>query len=146
MPFEDLETITKANMPPQASLSYMRQIRKGKEIDRDKVKPKLILTLPTSIVISKCEKFCIQIGSGQDFGKMRVIGMKKGVPGKGVKPSEFKSYLVLRFGYVPKFGDEIFDGMKCPIVRIDDDTYEIALSFNPLAQEEVPTVPLRKRA
>ena len=29
--------------------------------------------------------------------------------------------------YVPRFGDDIFDGMKCNIVRIDEDTYELTI-------------------
>ena len=123
MPFEVLETQTKGNEPPMASLSYMRHVRKGKEIDRGKVKPKLIITLPTVICISKKKRFYILVGTGQDCGKIRVVGTNE--ERKGVKPSEFKSFLVLRFGYVPALGDEIFDGAKCDILRVDEDTCEI---------------------
>jgi hypothetical protein len=126
MPFELLETQTKDNMPPMASLSYLRHVRKGKEMDRGKIKPRLTVTLPTKICISKQKKFAIYVGTGTDRGKVRVCGLKPGVPG-GVKGTDFKSHVIIRFGHVPKLGDEIFDGIKCPIVRIDDDTYEIAV-------------------
>lgn len=126
MPFEVLETQTKENMPPTASLSYLRAIRKGKEGRADKIKPKLTVTLPTVICVSKCKKFRILVGTGQDRGKLRIEGLKPGIPG-GVKGTDFKNHLVLRFGHVPKLGEEIFDGVRCPIVRIDDDTYELTL-------------------
>lgn len=123
MPFEVLETETRGNETPRASLSYLRHVRKGKEMDRAKVKPKLIITLPTVICISKKKRFYILVGTGQDSGKIRLVGTDE--ERKGVKPSEFKSFLVLRFGYVPALGDEIFDGAKCDICKISEDTYEI---------------------
>lgn len=141
MPFEVLETQTKANMPTTALLSYLRHVRKGKEADRGKVKPKLIVTLPTAICISKKPKFAIYVGTGSDRGKVRICAIAAGVPG-GIKATDFKSFLVIRFGYVPRFGDEIFDGIRCPIVRVDDDTYELTVGVELLAAEE-PAMPLR---
>lgn len=134
MPFELLETQTKENMPPMASLSYLRQVRKGKEMDRGKVKPKLTVTLPTVICVSKCKKFSIFVGTGTDRGKVRICGLKPGTAG-GIKATDFKNHLIIRFGFVPRFGDEIFDGMKCPVARIDDDTYEIKVDLDLLAAE-----------
>ena len=142
MPFELLETQTKENMPPMASLSYLRSVRKGKEMDRAKVKPKLIVTLPTSICISKCKKFAIFVGTGADRGKVRICGLKQGAVG-GVKATDFKSHIIMRFGFVPKFGDEIFDGMKCPVSRIDDDTYEIKVDADLLVAVDVPDMKLK---
>jgi hypothetical protein len=148
MPFEELETVRKDNMPPAALLSYMRQVRKGKEMDRGKIKPKLIVTIPTVICVSKCEKFIVQVGTGADKGKMRIVGVKKGVPGKNaVRGTVFKTAIIMRFGHVPRFGDEIFDGVRCSIVRRDDDTYEITLPDDfSLADEAPVALPLRKSA
>lgn len=126
MPFEILETITKQNAAPTAKLSYLRHVRKGKEMDRSKVKPNLTVTMPTTICLSKAEKFQIFIGSGVDSGKLRICGLKKGVPG-GVKAKEFKTHIILRFGYVPTLGDEIFDKVECAIVRVDTDTYDLTV-------------------
>jgi hypothetical protein len=134
MPFEELETETKANMPPMASLSYLTGKRKDSK-NKGIMKPKLIVSLPTSIVISKCEKFVIQIGTGQDFGKLRIVGLQKGVPGKGVSPTDFKAHIMLRFGHVPCFGDEIWDGVQVPIVRVDDDIYDLTVPREILPQE-----------
>jgi hypothetical protein len=123
MPFEVVETETKDNMPPTALISYMRARRKGgAEYDRNKVKPRLTITVPTSIFISKAERFLLLVGTGADAGKARIKATKDK---KGVKPSEFKAHLILRFGHVPKLGDEIFDGERCAIRRVSDDEYEI---------------------
>jgi len=127
MPFEVVETVTKENMPPTVLISYMRPKRKGKdaECDRGKVKPKLTMTVPTSIFISKAETFLLLVGTGADAGKARIKASKDK---KAIKPSEFKSHLIFRFGFVPKLGDEIFDGERCAIRRLTDDEYEIDAS------------------
>jgi hypothetical protein len=130
MPFEDLETHTKANTPPMASLSYLTHARKNpakpRKAGAPPPKPKLLVTLPTAVCISKCKKFSIAIGTGADSNKLRVTGLKQGVPG-GVSPHDFKAYIKLHFGYVPRFGDDIFDGVKCTIVRVNDDTYDLTI-------------------
>jgi hypothetical protein len=128
MPFEIVETETKDNMPPSALVSYMRPVRKGKAADgdRSKVKPRLTITLPTVVCIAKSERFLLLLGSGEHAGKIRVKGTRDK---KGVKPTQFKSFLVLRFGHVPKLGFEIFDGERCKIVRIADEEYEIEAPF-----------------
>lgn len=126
MPFEVLETQTKDNMPPTALISYMRPGKKkgGADFDRNKTKPRLSVTVPTSIFISKAEKFVLLVGTGADVGKARIRAAGKSDKA-GIKPSEFKAHLILRFGYVPKLGDEIFDGERCDIRRISEDEYEI---------------------
>lgn len=123
MPFEVMETETKDSARPLASLSYMRHVRKGREMDRSKYKPKLIVTLPTVVCISKKERFEIMVGTGEDQGKVRIAGTadKK----RGVKASDFKNYIILRFGYVPALGDEIFDGVKVAVEKISEDVYEL---------------------
>jgi hypothetical protein len=149
MPFEELDTERKDNMPPTALLSYLRAVRKGKEMDRAKIKPRLIVTLPTVFCTSKCEKFTISIGSGADHGKMMITGVKKGVPGKNaVTGKVFKTTLVMRFGYVPKFGDEIFDGVRCKVTKMDDDHYVLIVDEADIKSLpfEAPAVPLRKTA
>ena len=145
MPFEIIETVTKDNQPPMASVSYMRHVRKGKEMDRSKIKPKLIVTLPTVICISKCKKFRILIGTGADRGKIRIEGLKQGVPG-GIKATDFKGYIMLRFGHVPSFGDEIFEGVKCPIVRVDEDTYDLKIPEGLVLAIPTTATPLKKLA
>jgi len=99
----------------------------AKDFDRDKVKPRLAITLPTVVCIAKSERFVFLLGTGPDKGKVRIRGVGKDK--KGVKPHEFKSHLILRFGYVPKLGDEIFDGERCALRRISDEEYEIDAPF-----------------
>lgn len=127
MTFEIAETETKDNMPPTACLTYMRTKRKGGgAFDRDKVKPRLSVTLPTVVCIAKSERFLLLLGTDADAGKIRIRGTKEK---KGIKPSEFKKHLILRFGHVPKLGDAIFDGMRCPVRRVSDEEYEIDAPF-----------------
>ena len=149
MPFDLLETQTKATMPPMASLSYMRGRKASHDDSGDdegtpKIRPKLIVTLPTTVCITQAERFAIFIGTGEDRGKIRICGLKKGVPG-GVIGTTFKQHVMLRFGFVPKFGNESFATVKCPITRIDNDTYEIEVPPEILA-DSIPQIPLRKRA
>lgn len=133
MSFEIAETETKDNMPPTALLSYMRPKRTAKnpakagDYDRSKVKPKLIITVPTSLFIAKSLRFQLLFGTGADAGKLRLKGVKDGK--HSVKPTEFKAHLLLRFGHVPKLGDEIFDGERCPLKRLSDEEYEIEAPF-----------------
>jgi hypothetical protein len=130
MPFEVLETESKDNMPPTALVSYMRPKgragKNGAAYDRSKIKPRLTITVPTVICIAKSERFMLLLGTGSDKGKLRIKGTKDK---KGVKPTEFKSHFVMRFGHVPKFGDEIFDGERCPLRRLSDEEYEIDIPF-----------------
>ena len=126
MPFEIVETETKDNMPPTATLSYMRSPRASAKGGADAKKPKLIVTLPTVICIAKSERFVLLFGTGADAGKIRIRGVKDK---KGVKPREFKAHLMFRFGFVPKLGEDIFDGERCKLTRISDEEYEIDAPF-----------------
>jgi len=123
MPFDELETITKANEPPTASLSYTRHHRKG-QLPKEGTRPKLIVTVPAVIMISQAKLFRLFVGTGEDEGKLRLCGVPPGTKG-AVKGTDFKSFVVIRFGYVPRFGDEIFDGVRCEVVRVTDDSYDL---------------------
>lgn len=129
MPFEELETITRDNQPPTALVSYMRSTGRGGVGKTDPAKkPRLSITLPTSICgIGKLKKHQLLIGSGADKGKLRLKGVAAGKAG-GVKPSEFKTHFIWRFGYVPKLGDEIFDGERCAVRKIGDDEFEVDIN------------------
>lgn len=126
MPFENLETITKQNMPPMAKLSYMPpSVRGGKsasKLARDP-KPQLIVSIPTTVCgTAKAKAFTLLLGSGADAGKLRIKGVK--VLG-GIEPKELKNAFIFRFGYVPKLGDDHFDGEHRPVRKISDDEFEI---------------------
>ena len=133
MPFDVAEIETKENRPPQATLSYMRSKARGKsakplsEAQRDKLargKPQLHVTLPTTVFISKKEHFVLMFGTGQDAGRLRIKGQnaKNKV---SVVVRDRKHSAMFCFGYVPKLGDDIFDGERCALRRISDDEYEI---------------------
>jgi hypothetical protein len=122
VPFDDLETITKIGGPPKATISYMRSGRKGTTNTERKGQPRLIVTLPTTICgTGKMPRHKVLIGSGEDEGKLRIKGVAEG----GVKPAEFKSHFIWRFGYVPRLGDEIFGAQTCAARKVDDDEFEV---------------------
>jgi hypothetical protein len=126
MSFENLETVTKLNMPPMAKLSYMPPQGRGKSVGKVKAekKPQLILSLPTTICgTAKSKTFVLLLGSGADRGKLRVKGTAK--KEQGVEPKELMHAFVFRFGYVPKLGDEHFDGEHRPVRKISDEEFEI---------------------
>lgn len=124
MPFETIETFTKTNMPPTAKISYMRR---GSDPD---AKPQLVISIPTTVCgVAKAEKFVLMIGTGADLSKIRVRGLS--IPGtEGIMPKELKNAFVFRFGYVPKLGDDIFDGERRPVKKITDDEFEITVPFS----------------
>jgi len=127
MPFENLETITKQNMPPRAKLSYMPTQGRGKNGGkaRGDAKPQLIISIPTTVCgTTKAKAFTLLLGSGADRGKLRVKGVKKDAGG-GIEPKELMHASVFRFGYVPKLGDDHFDGEHRPVRKISDDEFEI---------------------
>jgi hypothetical protein len=146
MPFEDLETVTNENAAPTATLSYLRHIKKDNVAARSRVKPKLLITVPTAIFITKKERFMLQVGTGAQKGALRIKCVAKGVPGAVAKGTDFRNHVKLKFGYVTKLGDEIFDGMKCAFTRVDDDTYEIKIDLEALYAEDQKAPTIRKVA
>jgi hypothetical protein len=124
MSFEALENVTKRDMPPRAKLSYLRPTGRGKSAgkSRDEVQPQLLISIPTTICgTAKAKTFVLLLGAGTDAGKLRVKGGKD----KGVEPKELKHAFVFRFGFIPRLGDEIFDGEHRPVRKIGDDEFEI---------------------
>lgn len=127
MPFETLETITKQNMPPSAKLSYMPppgpRGKNGGKLARDP-KLQLIVSIPTTVCgTSKAKTFVLALGTGKDAGKLRVVGCAKNE--KGVEPRQLMHTFVFRFGFVPKLGEDHFDGEHRPVRKIGDDEFEI---------------------
>ncbi len=125
MPFENVETITKQNMPPTAKISYMPPAPRGKNTRRNEdAKPQLVISIPTTICgTAKSKTFQLLVGSGADAGKIRIKGSK--TKDVGVEPKELMHAFIFRFGYVPKLGDDHFDGERRPVRKIGDDEFEI---------------------
>jgi hypothetical protein len=124
MPFEDLDTITRHNQPPQATISYAVAQRNGKS-KADK-KPKLTIAIPTTICgTSKAKAFKLQIGTGAHAGKLRIAGIAAKDKAAGVEPSQHAHFFRWNFGFVPKLGDDQFEGEKRPVIKITDDEFEI---------------------
>ena len=122
MSFAPLETYTKRNAPPTAKITYLRGCRGEKP--KPDAKPQLFISLPSTICgAAKAKTFALLIGSGEDAGKLRIRGCNS--EDDGVAPTELKRAFVFRFGYVPKLGDEIFDGGRQPARKISDDEFEI---------------------
>lgn len=126
MPFENLETISKQNMPSMAKISYMPPQTRGKsasKLARDP-KPQLMISIPTTVCgTAKAKTFVLQLGKGADAGKLRVKGAAK--TQDGVEPKELRHAFVFRFGYVPRLGDDHFDGEHRRVRKISDDEFEI---------------------
>lgn len=134
MPFEIIETITKKNAPPEATISYMPNFQKPKpgRAQKGDRKPALRITLPTTICgVSKSKMFFLQIGTGADAGKIRIAGEvskpfgSAKAPSEGFEPAQLQHVFRWNFGFVPKMGDDHFDGEKRPVRRITDEVFEI---------------------
>jgi hypothetical protein len=139
MPFEELETITKANAPPEATVTYDFAQKKGTVRKADK-KPRLTISIPTTVCgIAKSKAFKLLLGSGEDAGKLLIRGElfyrtakeaqdgKKPVPG-AVAPSEHAHFLRFNFGFVPKLGEEeTFEAQRCPVRKVSDEEFEITV-------------------
>lgn len=128
MPFEEIETITRGNEPPSAKITYLRGAHKGSKNVEGK-KPKLVITVPTTICgVSKSEKFALLIGTGSDAGKLLIRGANKnGTKNAHVEPTQHKHYFRFNFGFVPKLGDDIFDGGAVPVRRLSYEEFEITV-------------------
>lgn len=126
--FEEAETISSSHKTPMATLSYMRP--KSRKTGQNKVgsKPQLHITIPTVLCgTSKSDRWVIMIGSKENKGKLRVQGVPKSDKSeKGIEPTQLKHCFRWNFGYVPKLGEDIFDGGHCPIKKISDEVYEIS--------------------
>lgn len=130
MSFEVLETEPGEINHPTALISYMRPVQRkpksgsAKVYDRTGVKPQLIVTLPTSICgVGKSPSHVFMLGTGPDGkGKARIKG--SAAP-KAVKPKEMKHSFTWKFGYVPKFGDEIAAQERVLCRKIGDNEFEI---------------------
>lgn len=127
MPFEIVETVTKANSPPLATMTYMRSSRtKG-----GKSQPRLTITIPTTVCgVSKSDYFILMIGNGDDAGKVLLVGERsllfpKKPSGSQVKVAQLKHAFRWCFGFVPLLGEDIFDGERFPVKRNEDETFEI---------------------
>lgn len=139
MAFEELDIVTKHNVTRTAKLSYMRHVRKDKngEPDRRKLetaKPKLVIYVPTAIFISHAKAFRILLGSGPDAGKLRIQAGKPDDK-NAAKPKDQKNCVRLDFGYVPRLGDECWDGVESEITKVTDDVYDLTVPAAVLAGE-----------
>ncbi len=159
MPFEELET--KANSPPQATMSYLLGTHKGKT-PKANARPKLVICIPTTICgVSKSATFRLLVGTGVDAGKLLVRGdlkdparAGKGISDGGVEPSQLKHYFRWHFGYVPKLGEDRFGPDKYAVRKVSDEEFEITVPkswFEEAAGvvaddvDDVPMIPLKRR-
>lgn len=130
MPFETIQTHAKGNEPPTAKLSYMRPQRNG--VTKKDAKPVLRITIPTTMCgTSKSATFVLQVGTGDDLGKVRVAGITgKAGDGSlaGVEPKQTANAFIWNFGFVPLLGDDIFDDERGTITKIDGETFEISVT------------------
>lgn len=132
MPFDELDTVTKENMPPTAIVSYLRFKRKDKVAHG---KPRLQVYIPTVACTTKAERFKVMLGSGADKNKLRIVALPRGDKG-GILATTMKFMVRMNFGFVPRFGDEGFDGGRCALAKINETTFDITLDFDPLSEEE----------
>lgn len=128
MPFDDLDTITRHNQPPTATITYAVAQRNGKS-KADK-KPKLTIAIPTTICgTSKSKTFKLQVGTGDHTGKLRIVGIpektKSPPASPGVEPSQHAHFFRWNFGYVPRLGEDQFEGERRPVTKISDEEFEI---------------------
>lgn len=133
MPFEELETLTRQNMPPQATISYDYAHKKGNGVRKPDAKPRLTISIPTTLCgTSKSKRWIVQVGTGDHVGKLRIAGellglsIKRAAAERGVEPSQHAHFFRWNFGFVPRLGDEeTFDGEKRPVTKIGDEEFEI---------------------
>jgi len=127
MPFEDFETVTKDNAPPTAILTYQPAHRKNVKTD---AKPKLTISIPTTVCgQGKCDRFKLLVGTGEDAGKLRIVGIKgaKATDKVGVKPMEHEHFLKFNFGFVPAWGTDKIAADRHAVTKIDDDTFDVTV-------------------
>jgi hypothetical protein len=123
MPFIDLETHTKRNQSPMATIIYAIKTRKTGSVRNDK-KPTLTISIPSVICgTSKAERFKLQLGNGKEAGKLRIVGASSEIA--GVEPSQHAHFFRWNFGFVPLLGEDEFEGERRPVRKISDDEFEI---------------------
>ena len=130
MAFEELETVTRGNEPPQATVTYDYAQKKNGAVRKANAKPRLTISIPTTLCgVSKSKTFRLLVGTGEDLGKLLVRGCdaEKGkVKPGGVAPSQHAHFFRFNFGFVPKLGDEeLWGGEKRPVRKIGDEEFEI---------------------
>lgn len=138
MPFEELETITKANAPPEATVTYDYAQKKG--VRKADKKPRLTIAVPTTVCgVAKSKTFKLLLGSGEDLGKLLIRGelcyrtakeVAAGAPPLpgAHTPAEHAHFLRWNFGFVPKLGEEErFEAQRCPVRKVSDEEFEITI-------------------
>lgn len=147
MPFQPVEVVNKYNKPPQASISYERRERQTKKGVSKAKRPTLLVAIPTALCgTSKKEHWMLQVGTGEDAGKARIVGVAKG--GKHVSKSRDTMHSMnIDFGYVPLLGEDAAAKDYCAVRKISEDEYEIDLPawFKAnVEEEEQPVIDLRR--
>lgn len=137
MPFETVETIKNTAKATGAKITYLRKSSPtGKRPNPDK-KPRLSISIPNTVCGAvKAKAFTLLFGTGKDLGRIRIKGVKAG---DGIEPTLLMHATVFRFGYVPKLGDDIFDGGHRPVRKVGDDEFEIEVPaswYEPAATED----------
>lgn len=121
MPFDDLEFVAAPMKAVQASISYRRI---GTRNGRSKM-PKLIIGLPAAVLTGfkpkESQLFTLQVGSGADAGKARIVPATE-----GVKAMVRRGGATFRFGYVPMLGDDQAE-KEFVAVKATKDGFEIVL-------------------
>lgn len=134
MPFTAVEVEPKRTAVPTVLMSYMRSLLQGKKkiksagaLHAPGAKPELRITVPTVICsISKKKQFQLEIGTGADHRKARIVGTNAANK-HTVEPKELKNCWVFRFGFVPSLGTDIWDDERVLVRKINDDTFEFDL-------------------
>ncbi len=129
MPFAPLETITRPLKEVKASISYMRFRREGKKKKQEhEYTPRLVIGIPKAVVTAPkkmaAQSYVLQIGSGNDAGKARLLPAANG---NGVTPRELKGALAFRFGYVPLLGDSVADREMVDVKALSGGGFELTL-------------------
>lgn len=144
MAFDILETLSRDRADvPFATLSYMR-LKNSKKPSL----PQLRITSPRSISgETTSDYFYLMVGSGDDDGKLLIVGDKATgfgtPPATMTKPATLKATHRWNFGFVPRLGDEIFGGERFPIARVTVDVFEVTMpvGFIPPLVTEKPAPP-----
>lgn len=100
MGFEPIITVPGFN-PKRGSISYKRNHRKT----HGPANPHLVIGIPKDVingVVSAGDCFELQLGDGDDAGKVRLLRVERG----GVAAHILRGSVTLHFGYVPRLGND----------------------------------------